>query len=68
MINVEVLKQQMSQLGQSQYCEFCVNGEEALNTAIEMIQIAATDYKMKTPDPSGECVRLQPIKIMLLDF
>jgi len=35
----------MRQLGMLKNCDFCINGEDALNMAIEMVQIAATEYK-----------------------
>lgn len=49
-------------------CEFCVNGEEALNAALREIKSAIAEHTLRTPEPPGQKVTLQPINLMLLDF
>ena len=43
LINLEVLKSQIEELGQLNRCEFCYDGEKALAKAIEI-----TEYAIKT--------------------
>jgi len=42
MINIAVLKSQMSSLGYSDHCEFCYNGESAVRKANEVISSGQT--------------------------
>ena len=41
-----------------QNCDFCINGEDALNTAIEMVQIAVTEYKLTAKEVPEERVQI----------
>jgi hypothetical protein len=52
-------------------CEFCVNGEDALEAAICVIKESIDKHKLITPETPtslSHCVVIRPITLMLLDF
>jgi exonuclease VII small subunit len=42
------MKQQMRIVKHLEYCEFCVNGEDTLNSAISLYEKAVQDHKLAT--------------------
>lgn len=63
LINMQVIKQQLENLGDSVYdrCDFCHNGQEALEKATDCIKTAIQNS-------GSEQVQIQPISLVLLDF
>lgn len=67
-INIEVMKSQLNRLGKIGMCDFCFNGEEALKLAQHLIEQSILPYKERIAFEGTNLVKLQPIKLMLLDF
>lgn len=61
MINLQVLKSQLQELGYLDICEFCFNGEEAIITATKIIEKSLGEQ-------SNNMDFIRPISLMLLDF
>lgn len=61
LINIEVLKTHMSELGVQQITSFCINGQEAIDTAKRILEQTLVDFE-------GHVRKLRPISFMLLDF
>ena len=62
LINIEVLKTQIEELGQLYRCEFCYDGDKTLAKAIEI-----TEQAIQESNKSEE-TKIKPISLMLLDF
>ena len=62
-IVMNVIKNQIAELGKTDQCSFCFDGVEAEQIAVEMIKTALEQDL--TPESKQT---IQPIKLMLLDF
>lgn len=61
MINMQVIKSQLNQLGLAQACDYCYNGEQAVDQAIAIIDEAVLNcFEWEA--------QVTPICLMLLDF
>lgn len=64
---MEVMKQQMKVCKKLQFCDMCINGEEALAKASKRIEEGILKFKATCNKPDV-MTQLLPISIMLLDF
>ena len=60
-IVMNVIKNQIAELGITEQCSFCYDGEEAINIASNVIKAAVNEK----PTTAAE---IRPIDLMILDF
>jgi hypothetical protein len=61
LINIEALKSHIEELGLGGNCDFCINGQETINTVQFIVNEAITRR-----DPESSI--LQPLDLLMLDF
>jgi CheY-like chemotaxis protein len=67
LINMEVMKSQMKICKKLQFCDICINGEEALSKATNRIEEGILKFKASNNKSAG-FTQIRPISLMLLDF
>ena len=60
MINIEVLRNHLNELNVAEVTEFCVNGQEAIDVAKDLVNNSIVNR--------GEQTELCPIRFLLLDL
>lgn len=60
-IVMNVIKNQIAELGMTEQCSFCHDGQEAINIAFKLIKAAIAEK------PTSDKV-IRPIDLMILDF
>jgi CheY-like chemotaxis protein len=61
-IVMNVIKNQIAELGMTEQCSFCYDGEEAINIASNVIKAAIYEK------PTTAAAEIRPIDLMILDF
>jgi hypothetical protein len=61
LINIEVIKSQVAELGLTSCCSFCINGQETIDTVKSIVELALANRKEETRS-------LTPVNFLLLDF
>ena len=62
---MQVIKKQLADLEITDHCEFCFNGQEAVQIAEQILEDA---IKESSGNLGEENIAMQPISLVLLDF
>ena len=61
LINIEVIKTHLTELGHINTCNFCINGQETIDKVKELVDTAVREKDAKTKI-------ITPVNFLLLDF
>ena len=61
LINIEVLRQHIDELGMSDTCDYCINGQQTIDTVKSLVN-SAIENRIIT------ALFIQPVDLLLLDF